>query len=88
MFGLSLGKILILVAVVAAVWFGYRFLKRMQRVKREESDADERRQMPHGAAGGHAATEAEEMSACPVCGTYLAPRSARSCGRKDCPYTA
>lgn len=35
-----------------------------------------------------AAEETQEMRACPTCGTYVAARGARDCGRELCPYGA
>lgn len=78
MFGFSLGKILLLAAVVAAVWYGYRWWQRVQKVTRDEEAilARERARAPSG----------EDMVKCPACDTYLSPKGARSCGRTECPY--
>ncbi len=77
MFGLSLSKILLLVLVVAAVWYGFKWVKRMQ-VKRD-------------AAGGPArpAAPGTDLSACPACGTYVAAGVAQCPSkRSDCPMLA
>ena len=78
MFTLSIGKILLLAAVIAAVWFGYRWWQRVQKVMRDEGAtlARERAQAPSG----------EDMVKCPTCETYLSPKAARACGREGCPY--
>ena len=79
MFGLSLSKLLLLAAVTAAVWYGYRWWQRVQRVMRDEAAALAR----HSA---RAPQMGEDMVKCPACETYLSPRSARACGRAECPY--
>lgn len=78
MFAFSFGKILLLAAVVGAVWFGYRWWQRVQRVMRDEAAilARQRAKTPTG----------EDMVKCPTCETYLSPRAARACGREGCPY--
>lgn len=84
MFGISFGKVLLLVAVVAIIWFGYRWLQRWDK-ERRESERREAAQLGQSAARP-ATGQAEEMSACRVCGTYVAASAARSCGRPNCPF--
>jgi hypothetical protein len=66
--------------VIAFVWFGWRWYQRWELEQRRAEAA--RR------TGGTAAPRiaAEDMVACPVCGTYVAPKSARACARAECPY--
>jgi len=72
------GKILLLVLVVAVVWFGFRYLTRV-------AELVIRRDGTHPGSGrGSAPTET--MSECRVCGVWQPSRSASSCGRPDCPY--
>ncbi len=78
MFGFSFAKLLVLAAVIAAVWYGYRWWQRVQKVTRDEAEALSRQRAR--------AADGEEMVKCTVCDTYLSPRAARSCGRTDCPY--
>lgn len=97
---MSLSKIILLALVIGAVWFGWRWVNRVQEIGRARNAA--RRQdapPPHGRRDGTAggasarstgasvpAMEAEDMEKCPECGAYVAPRSAVSCGRPACPY--
>jgi hypothetical protein len=87
MFGISFAKILVLVAVIALIWFGFRWFERWQK---ETKTAAEKKGSRLG--GGTAApsrgapAEAEEMTACRVCGTYVAAGAARACGRPNCPF--
>jgi hypothetical protein len=79
-FGFSFWKLLLLVAVIAVAWFGWRWYQRWELEQRT------------GEAGRRARGQesprlaAEEMVACRVCGTYVAPKSARACARPACPY--
>jgi uncharacterized protein len=84
MFGISFSKVVVLVAVVAIVWFGYRWFQRWDKERREaerREAAQLGRQPPNPGV-----RSAEEMTACRVCGTYVAPAAARSCGRPNCPF--
>jgi hypothetical protein len=81
---LSFPKLLVLVAVVAIIWFGFRWFERWERERRK---AAERAQGRLGGGQQQAPTggrTAEEMQACRVCGTYVAA-GARACSRPNCP---
>ncbi|CAO3447328.1 hypothetical protein [Azospirillum largimobile] len=90
---MSLSKILLLALVIGVVWFGWRWINRVQAIGRARTTprrADGRRDAAAGPspreARTSAAAEAEDMEKCPECGAYVAPRSAVSCGRPACPY--
>lgn len=85
MFGISFAKVVLLVAVIAIVWFGYRWLQRWDK-ERREAERREAAQLGRQGHPGPVAGRAEEMSACRVCGTYVAATAARSCGRPKCPF--
>lgn len=95
-------KLLVIVLVIVGVWYGWRWVNRVQSVGRERM-RDKRREAPAarstagGGSGsarggsardgaGSSALDAEDMEKCPECGAYVAPRSAVSCGRPACPY--
>ncbi|HYG88222.1 MAG TPA: hypothetical protein VD978_18410 [Azospirillum sp.] len=87
---LSFSKLLLLVLVIGAVWFGWRWFQRVDAVRREQvrrqaapPPASPRRDTYAEPARG---PSAEDMEKCPECGAYVAPRSAVSCGRPGCPY--
>lgn len=69
-------KYLLLILVIAGVWYGYRY------VNRKKTAAGE----PVTPPPAHPQVKAEDMSACRVCGAYVAEATAKSCGRNDCPY--
>ncbi len=90
MFGFSLQKLMVLVAVIAAVWYGLKFIGRLQDAREVEQKLR---------AGGTrqpkarwrrtkqpAAPEAEDMVECPVCQAYVPARGASRCERPGCPY--
>jgi uncharacterized protein len=76
MFGFGLTKLLFTVLVVAAVWYGFKAFT--GRGSRSGGGAVDDEQNPR--------IDAEDMTACPVCGHYVAGDKATSCGRGDCPY--
>ena len=76
MFGFSLPKLLVLILIIAVIWYGFKSFgggsRRGRRVEREDEDRDQ---------GGTAV----EMSRCGVCGDYV-PEDAEDCGKAGCPY--
>ena len=82
MFGFSLTKLLFTVAIVLAVWYGFKFVGRLEQARKNSARLDA---APKG--GGMAATGATtELERCAACGAYVAAESAAACGRDDCPY--
>jgi uncharacterized protein len=77
MLGGPLGKLLLLVFVIAAVWYGFKYISRVNQVREEQ-----RRRAP-GPTGP--SRQIDDMSQCRVCGAYVTA-DARNCGRADCPY--
>jgi uncharacterized protein len=77
MFGGPLGKLLVLIAVIAAVWYGYKYVERINELR-----AAHRRRAPRAKTR---ALEAEDMAKCRVCGTYVAA-DAGGCDKPNCPY--
>ena len=90
MFGFSLQKLLVLILVIAAVWYGFKYLSRLDAKRKTESKLRERGggTAARGGSATPAATEtdAEDMVQCPTCRAYVAARGAANCGRADCPY--
>jgi uncharacterized protein len=73
------GKIIVLVAVIAAVWFGFRWWQRVQAggsLDRPRPPAPPRDETP--------AAPIDDMRRCPVCGDYVSI-NARRCERPTCP---
>jgi hypothetical protein len=90
---LSLSKLLVLAAIVFAVWYAFNYFRRLgqQQQRRSRSQPPPRgygqkRDGSATAAGGNAGA-VEELTPCPRCGTYVAARgSAAPCNRPDCPW--
>ena len=90
MFGFSLQKLLVLAAVIALVWYGFKFVGRLQD-QREANGGRGTRAARRKERGGPSAAEpraqdVEDMVACPVCQAYVQARGATRCDRSDCPY--
>ena len=85
MFGApSLSKLLILVVVVAAVWYGFKLIGQLDRARKEQARVA-------GKSRGRArqrGQEVEDMAKCPRCEAYVSARHALACSRPDCPYPA
>jgi len=88
MLGFSLQKLIVLAVVIAAVWYGFKFLGRLDQARK----ASERRVAGDGRARRPSAKRAardlgaEDMVRCDACGAYVAQNGVVSCGRDDCPY--
>ena len=84
MFGFSISKLVFTVVVIAAVWYGFKMLNRVGERKQDK--------VGKGGASSPAAkaadSDTEDMTACSVCGVYVAPASANNCGKAGCPYGA
>jgi uncharacterized protein len=83
-FGLSFGKLLVLVAIIAAVLFGFAYAGRLKKQRDELAKIKSRlaRQEQATMAAGQRTTRttAAELTACPKCGAY-ADLATHRCGR-------
>ena len=85
MLGLSLGKLLVLAALILIAWYGLKYVQRVDDVRRAvRRETGARRAGAHPARGTTLA--AEDLAPCERCGAYVAARGAASCGRADCPW--
>ena len=80
MFGFSLPKLIVLAAIILAVWYGFKIFNRRQTLgergeTRQGKDKSDR-------------NASVDMEPCPKCGDFVARGTATSCGRADCPYPA
>jgi hypothetical protein len=76
-----LQKFLITAAIILAVWYGFKWVGRLQKKRREDAQRQVR-----GDGGGRPDGDTEDMIACPTCGDYLAAGTTVNCGRDACPY--
>ena len=63
-------KYVVLVAIVVAVWYGFKMISRRNKAKQMEEAQRDR---------------VEDMTSCPVCGVYVTPEQG-DCGRDACPH--
>jgi hypothetical protein len=70
-------KFLLLILVIAAVWYGFRYVNKPKPPVAPPAPPPQVKSPPG---------QAEDLAPCPVCGAYVAPGTAKSCGRADCPY--
>lgn len=72
-----LQKVLLTLALIFLVWFGFKYVSRLAAMKAAKPPAPK--------PGAKAAEIVQDMEKCPTCGSFVAA-GARSCGRSDCPY--
>lgn len=80
----SFSKILVLVAIIAIVWYGFRLVGRLDQARKQETRRHKQGGRAQDATRQHPGVE--ETVRCRVCGAFVAARGATSCGRADCPY--
>ncbi|MEE8516825.1 MAG: hypothetical protein V3T02_09330 [Alphaproteobacteria bacterium] len=78
MFGFSIFKLLFTIAVIIAIWYGYKHICRLAAGAKRALESDD------AESGGE--PDAQSLIQCPVCGTYGDPAAAKRCDRDDCPY--
>ncbi|TAN55557.1 MAG: hypothetical protein EPN26_05215 [Rhodospirillales bacterium] len=80
-------KVLFLALLAVIAWYGFKLVDRRNRMREElasrMAEAVRRSQPP---ASHTPSIEADDLSACPVCGTFGVPGRVKNCGRPDCPY--
>jgi hypothetical protein len=89
----SFSKLILLIAIIVGVWYVFRFIgqvdKARQRAAREAAraaaGAGARRQQARREPRGSVA-QVEDTVKCRACGAYVPVRSAKSCGRGECPF--
>lgn len=85
MFGISLFKLLVLVLIVGAVWFGFKYLGRAAEIKADRERGNPPTPSRGTGAAGSSGGGVEDLTRCPTCRAYV-PASQRGCGRPGCPY--
>ena len=71
----SIGKVLMLAALIGAVLTAYRWLRRVEKLRERAARTAVQPRLV-----------TEEMIKCKVCGVYVPARGARNCGYADCPF--
>jgi hypothetical protein len=88
MFAFSLSKLVVLVGVAVAVWYGFKLVARVQELR--EAEARRRAKDARGAERltPEGSSAVEDTVKCRVCQAYVPARGARGCGQPGCPYGA
>jgi uncharacterized protein len=77
-------KFLLLILLVAAVWYGWRYVNRKPANNPPPAPSGR----PPEAPAASAKTDAEDLRPCPVCGTYMVTGpgqpAGQTCGRPEC----
>lgn len=95
----SFGKLVVLVAVITAVFLAFRAAERLGASRARDEDrlekARARRRRVRGqdaggqgagtSVGAHGAAGTSEMARCPACNAYVSVDATTGCGRADCP---
>jgi hypothetical protein len=77
----SIGKVVVFIAIVLAVWYGFKLIGQIDRQRK----AMARREGGAKPSRGRAAADVEEMIRCRTCGTYIPASGGTSCGKAGCP---
>ena len=77
MFGVGFQKLIILIAILLAVWYGFRWIGKI---------AAERKALQREAMRGRPARRSvEDMVKCRLCGDYVPASGVASCAKANCP---
>ncbi len=74
--GFSLPKILVLIAILALVWYGFKLFGRGREAEKSIKKGD--------ISGGNEKQNVD-LEECPICEAYV-DTGASSCGKKGCPF--
>ena len=75
----SLPKIIVLIVIIAMVWWGFKLFGRNFQQRRHQISRARRRRKPDE-------ENAVNMEKCSVCGEFVPEEGATSCTEDDCPY--
>ena len=92
MFGFSIQKLLVLAAIIGAVLYGFKFIGRLDKGRKDAAKEALRAAKNHAAGRKEASAPPPtsettlDLERCETCGDFIAARGGTSCGREDCPY--
>lgn len=89
MFGLpSIQKLIVLGLVIAVVWYGFKFLGRLQQARKAEAKLrageakkPQKTRTERSAEAGNG-NEVADLVPCPACGAYIQAGAKCSCGHQ------
>ena len=86
MLGFSIGKLLLTAIMILAVWYGFKLIAKDERVDEPRVAEKQAKKTPSKKMDVEA--EAEDLVECKTCGSYVAAKGAKKCGREDCTVVA
>ncbi len=81
---MSFGKLLVLGALIAIVWYGFKYAARVEAIQRGLREEVARRRS--GGVPRAPTKPVEDLMKCPRCGAYVAASGAADCGKPECPW--
>lgn len=85
MFGLpSPSKLIVLVVVILAVWYGFKWINRLDKSRKDNQPRGARRRRGSARVAPQEEIEGIETRVCPTCGTYFPASTGRYCGGDRC----
>ncbi len=86
MLGMSLGKLLVLAALIAIVWYGFKYAARVEAVRQHLRAEMRRRGAASDGARRVPPRPVEDLVKCQRCGAFVAAQGAANCGKPGCPW--
>jgi uncharacterized protein len=82
-----LGKLIVLAGILVAVWYGARWIARVDAARKRWEAAKQAQASDESGQeqNGSRVIDATETERCRVCHAYVAAGAAQGCGRADCP---
>jgi hypothetical protein len=77
MFGVGFQKLIVLIAIVTAIWYAFRFVGQIA-AERKKLQREAERKRP-------ARRTVEDMVKCGLCGDYVPASGVASCANANCP---
>jgi hypothetical protein len=81
----GLTKLVVLIAIIVVVWYGFKLLGQVDRARKEAQRA-QRTQAARRQAPPPPEQVVEDMVKCSKCGAYVTARRPTRCSRGDCPW--
>ena len=82
MFGFSLFKLFVLVVILTVIWYGFKYLGRLEKYRKIKS-LEKKNNKVEGLAQN---VDAGDMIRCPNCAIYVCVDNLLDCGQRNCPY--
>jgi uncharacterized protein len=95
MIDMSIGKLLLLALIILVVWYGFKYVARVEAMRQKLRAEAQRRRAGGNIGGGNfagggraAAKPVEDLVKCQKCGAFVAAEGAANCGKSGCPWSA